>query len=223
MEAPLFQSGRAMAKVGFIGIMAGNSNKGVLIERLVPEGAAAEAGLKEKDITTSIDGEKVSDPIDFGHLIRGRKAGEEVKIEYLRDDKEGKITVTLKERALRDNARNDPRMKMSHGNLSKRTTGYTDAIQHDIPLPPQLCGGPLLDLNGKCIGINVSRAGRTKTYAIPADEIQAMLKSIKLPKAKQPAKPVAKKKSDNAEAIKAIRQSLKEIEKRLEELEKAER
>ena len=124
---------------------------------------------------------------------------------------------------MRDNARNDPRMKMSHGNLSEKTSGYPDAIQHDIPLPPQLCGGPLLDLNGKCIGINVSRAGRTKTYAIPADEIQAMLKSVKLPEPKEPTKPVAKKQNNNAEAIKAIRASLKEIEKRLEELEKAEK
>ena len=123
---------------------------------------------------------------------------------------------------MRDNARNDPRMKMSHGELSEKTSGYPDAIQHDIPLPPQLCGGPLFDLKGRCIGINVSRAGRTKTYAIPADEIQAMLKSAKgAKKPVKPKKPVAK--NENLEAIKAIRESLKEIEKRLEEIEKAER
>ncbi|MDA7888921.1 S1C family serine protease, partial [Akkermansiaceae bacterium] len=115
--------------------------------------------------------------------------------------------------------KNDPRMKQSLGALSEKTSGFPDAIQHDIPLPPQLCGGPLLDLTGQCIGINVSRAGRTKTYAIPADEIQAMLESVKAPH-----KPVAKNdKADKSEAIKAIRQSLKEIEKRLEELEKAEK
>ncbi|MDA7882028.1 trypsin-like peptidase domain-containing protein [Akkermansiaceae bacterium] len=211
--------GRAMAKVGFIGIMAGQSDQGVLIEKLVPKGAAAEAGLKEKDVITNLNGKKVADPIDFGHLIRGRKAGEILKVEYLREGKAGKATVTLKERAMRDNVKNDPRMKQSLGALSEKTSGFPDAIQHDIPLPPQLCGGPLLDLTGQCIGINVSRAGRTKTYAIPADEIQAMLESVKAPH-----KPVAKNdKADKSEAIKAIRQSLKEIEKRLEELEKAEK
>jgi serine protease Do len=208
--------GRAMAKVGFIGIQAGESDKGVLIQKALPKGAASEAGLKDNDVITHIDGKKVDDHIEFGHLIRGRKAGEAIKVQYLRDGKAGKATATLKERAMRDNARNDPRMKMSHGELSEKTSGYPDAIQHDIPLPPQLCGGPLFDLKGRCIGINVSRAGRTKTYAIPADEIQAMLKSAKGPK-----KPVAK--NENLEAIKAIRESLKEIEKRLEELEKAER
>jgi serine protease Do len=208
--------GRAMAKVGFIGIQAGESDKGVLIQKALPKGAASEAGLKDNDVITHIDGKKVDDHVEFGHLIRGRKAGEAIKVQYLRDGKAGKATATLKERAMRDNARDDPRMKMSHGELSEKTSGYPDAIQHDIPLPPQLCGGPLFDLKGRCIGINVSRAGRTKTYAIPADEIQAMLKSAKGPK-----KPVAK--NENLEAIKAIRESLKEIEKRLEELEKAER
>ena len=217
--------GRAMAKVGFIGIQAGASDKGVLIQKALPNGAASEAGLKDNDVITHIDGKKVDDHVEFGHLIRGRKAGEAIKVEYLRDGKAGEATATLKERAMRDNAKNDPRMKLSHGELSEKTSGYPDAIQHDIPLPPQLCGGPLFDLKGRCIGINVSRAGRTKTYAIPADEIQAMLKvKEEQKKPAKPKKPVVKKDTDDkSEAIKAIRQSLKEIEKRLEELEKAER
>ncbi|MFT6380159.1 MAG: serine protease Do [Akkermansiaceae bacterium] len=217
-------SGRAMAKVGFIGIQAGESEQGVLIEKLVPGGAAADAGLKDEDVITLFDGKKVDDPLAFGHLIRGRKAGETIKVEYLRDGKSGKATVTLKERAMRDNAKNDPRMKRSLGRLSERTSGYPDAIQHDIPLPPELCGGPLFNLKGKCIGINVSRAGRTKTYAIPADEIVEMLKIKAAPKSKpKVAKKKKGKSSETLEAIKAIRASLQQIEERLNELEKAER
>ena len=227
-------SGRAMAKVGFIGIQAGESDKGVLIEKIVPGGAAADAGLKDQDVITRFDGQKVDEPVAFGHLIRGRKAGETIKLEYLRNDKPGKATVTLKERVMLDNVKNDPRMKHALGQLSEKTSGYPDAIQHDIPLPPQLCGGPLFNLKGKCIGINVSRAGRTKTYAIPADEIMGMLE---IKAAAKPAGRVAKKqddltkakpaapskKNETLEAIKAIRASLRQIEKRLDGLEKAER
>lgn len=215
-------SGRAMAKVGFIGIQAGEAEKGVLIDKLVAGGAAADAGLKDKDVITHFDGKKVGDPVAFGHLIRGRKAGETLKVDYLRDGKPGKATVTLKERTMRDNATNDPRMKRSLGRLSERTSGYPDAIQHDIPLPPELCGGPLFNLKGKCIGINVSRAGRTKTYAIPADEIVEMLKIKAAPKSQ--LKVAGKgKNNETLKAIKAIRASLKQIEQRLNELEKAER
>ena len=88
-------SGRAMSKVGFIGVQAGEAEGGVLIARLVDGGAAAEAGLEEGDVITHFDGKKIENPIDFGNLIRGKKAGEEFEVKYLRAQKLGKVTVTL--------------------------------------------------------------------------------------------------------------------------------
>lgn len=214
--------GRAMSKVGFIGIQAAEGEGGVLIARLVSGGAAEQAGLKENDLITSLDNEKVEDPISFGGLIRGRKAGEEVRVGYLREGESGDLKVTLKERKIRDSVQDDPRMKLSLGRLSEKTGGYPDVIQHDIPLPPELCGGPLFNLNGKCIGVNVSRAGRTKTYAIPADEIVELLE-IKMAKRSKPRN-IAKgspSKDETREAIKAIRESMKQIENRLEQLEES--
>jgi serine protease Do len=214
--------GRAMSKVGFIGIQAAEGEGGVLIARLVSGGAAEQAGLKENDLITSLDNEKVEDPISFGGLIRGRKAGEKVRVGYLREGESGDLKVTLKERKIRDSVQDDPRMKLSLGRLSEKTGGYPDVIQHDIPLPPELCGGPLFNLNGKCIGVNVSRAGRTKTYAIPADEIVELLE-IKMAKRSKPRN-IAKgspSKNETREAIKAIRESMKQIENRLEQLEES--
>lgn len=214
--------GRAMSKVGFIGIQAAEGEAGVLIARLVSGGAAEQAGLKENDVITSLDNEKVEDPISFGGLIRGRKAGEDVRVGYLRNGEPGELKVTLKERKIRDSVQDDPRMKLSLGRLSEKTGGYPDVIQHDIPLPPELCGGPLFNLNGKCIGVNVSRAGRTKTYAIPADEIVELLeiKMAKRPKPRDTAKRSPSKK-ETREAIKAIRESMKQIESRLDQLEES--
>ena len=214
--------GRAMSKIGFIGIQAAEGDGGVLIARLVSGGAAEQAGLEENDIITSLDNERVEDPISFGGLIRGRKAGEEVRVGYLREGEPGELKVTLKERKIRDSVQDDPRMKLSLGRLSEKTGGYPDVIQHDIPLPPELCGGPLFNLNGKCVGVNVSRAGRTKTYAIPADEIVEVLE-IKMMKKSRPdanAKRSPSKK-ETLEAIRAIRENLKKIESRLEQLEES--
>ena len=214
--------GRAMSKIGFIGIQAAEGDGGVLIARLVSGGAAEQAGLEENDIITSLDNEKVEDPISFGGLIRGRKAGEEVRVGYLREGEPGELKVTLKERKIRDSVQDDPRMKLSLGRLSEKTGGYPDVIQHDIPLPPELCGGPLFNLKGRCIGVNVSRAGRTKTYAIPADEIVELLnmKAAPKPESKVAAKRAPSKK-ETLEAIKAIRESMKQIESRLEQLEES--
>ena len=214
--------GRAMSKIGFIGIQAAEGDGGVLIARLVSGGAAEQAGLKENDIITSLDNEKVEDPISFGGLVRGRKAGEDVRVGYLREGEPGELKVTLKERKIRDSVQDDPRMKLSLGRLSEKTGGYPDVIQHDIPLPPELCGGPLFNLKGRCIGVNVSRAGRTKTYAIPADEIVELLnmKAAPKPESKVAAKRAPSKK-ETLEAIKAIRESMKQIESRLEQLEES--
>jgi serine protease Do len=214
--------GRAMSKIGFIGIQAAEGDGGVLIARLVSGGAAEQAGLEENDIITSLDNERVEDPISFGGLIRGRKAGEEVRVGYLREGEPGELKVTLKERKIRDSVQDDPRMKLSLGRLSEKTGGYPDVIQHDIPLPPELCGGPLFNLNGKCVGVNVSRAGRTKTYAIPADEIVEVLEIKTMKKSRPDAN--AKRspsKKETLEAIRAIRENLKQIESRLEQLEES--
>jgi len=40
---------------------------------------------------------------------------------------------------------------------------------------PDQCGGPLIDLDGGVVGINIARAGRVATYAIPAAEMRQIV------------------------------------------------
>lgn len=42
-------------------------------------------------------------------------------------------------------------------------------------LNPEECGGPVLDLQGQVVGITAARAGRIRSYVIPAETIVAML------------------------------------------------
>ena len=44
---------------------------------------------------------------------------------------------------------------------------------------PADCGGPLVDLDGNVIGINISRAGRTESWAIPTEVIMELLGDLK--------------------------------------------
>jgi serine protease Do len=50
-----------------------------------------------------------------------------------------------------------------------------------------LCGGPLVNLDGKAIGLNIARAGRVTTYALPARLVKRILDNL-TPKAKSAAK-----------------------------------
>ena len=53
------------------------------------------------------------------------------------------------------------------------------AFQHDVVVPPQGCGAPLLGLDGAALGIDIARAGRIATYALPAAEVQAAVQALR--------------------------------------------
>jgi serine protease Do len=51
-------------------------------------------------------------------------------------------------------------------------------LQHDTPLFPEQCGGPLLDLEGKVVGINIARQGRISSLAIPTSYLVELLPDL---------------------------------------------
>jgi S1-C subfamily serine protease len=65
------------------------------------------------------------------------------------------------------------------GPLSRRRDSFPSAIQHDSVLSPSLCGGPVVDLAGKVVGINIARADRIATYATPADVVKKVLDKLR--------------------------------------------
>jgi serine protease Do len=54
------------------------------------------------------------------------------------------------------------------GSISERRSGFPLAIQHDSVLRPADCGGPVVDIEGQVVGLNIARAGRVESYALPA-------------------------------------------------------
>jgi serine protease Do len=72
-----------------------------------------------------------------------------------------------------------PRLSQMRGEVSLRAEGFDQAIEHDTALPPWLCGGPLVNLDGKAIGINIARASRVSTYALPARLAKRVLNNLK--------------------------------------------
>jgi serine protease Do len=78
------------------------------------------------------------------------------------------------------------RFSRVRGDFSQRAKGFEQAIEHDTVLQPWLCGGPLVNLDGKAIGINIARASRVSTYALPARLVKRILDNLK-PKSKSAA------------------------------------
>src|SRR5690606_2816082 len=65
------------------------------------------------------------------------------------------------------------------GNLSRRRDEFQAVYQHDTVLKPEDCGGPVVNLQGMAVGINIARAGRTETYVLPADLLSSVLEDTK--------------------------------------------
>jgi len=73
------------------------------------------------------------------------------------------------------------RLSRVTGEVSRRAEGFEQAIEHDSVLRPWLCGGPLVNLDGKAIGLNIARASRVTTYALPARLAKRTFEHLKPP------------------------------------------
>ncbi len=46
-------------------------------------------------------------------------------------------------------------------------------------MEPSECGGPVVDLDGKAVGINIARGGRVKSYAVPVNKLRPLLGDLR--------------------------------------------
>ena len=138
---------------------------------------ASDAGLKNGDVILSIDGKAVRKIEELGELLRDRKAGSTIQMIIRREGKEISLDVRLSaygELFTDQMNRND---QMS-GEYSSRRSGFPRVIQHDILGSRHVQGGPLLDLDGRCVGMNIARANRAESFAIPVVELKQLAETL---------------------------------------------
>ena len=70
--------------------------EGIYVAKVVEDGAAEAAGLKEGDVITTIDGKKVKQFGELQGILAKKRPGDKVTITYLRDKKNRTATLTLK-------------------------------------------------------------------------------------------------------------------------------
>jgi serine protease Do len=71
------------------------AERGVLLERIVPDSPAAKAGLKDNDVIAEINGQRVEGAAQFRRMIHEIPAGRSVQFTVWRDGKAQSISVTL--------------------------------------------------------------------------------------------------------------------------------
>ncbi len=164
---------------GVIGVILGrdgNATGGIAIAEVVPRAAGATAGLKKGDVVTKVNGQSVKRRDQVIELVGSYDPGDVVRIEVMRDDKSFSYQVTLGHRSVTFEMFNR-NLQMS-GPVSKRKDNFPMIIQHDLPLPPEAMGGPVLDIYGKAVGLNMARVDRVTTYALTAMIVQESLRTL---------------------------------------------
>jgi serine protease Do len=153
---------------GVIGIQLSEKDGEATIEKIMPKSPAEKAGLKAGDIVTHVDGEIAHNTPELRALMRRHRPGETVKLTVKRGDQTLEISVQLVK--LSSPALQQQQVMNSLGvGVSKRSDDFPAVLQHDTVLKPVDCGGPVVDLSGKVVGVNIAHGGRTETYCIPTD------------------------------------------------------
>ncbi len=172
------------AQKGFVGVGLEDSsdNHGVKVAFIVPDGPGEAAGLEVNDVVLSIDGTVVDHRHDLMRIIAAKGPGESVKLS-VKPQQGGDpvdVEVTLKSRADFKQVNNqglDPTAQMG-SDLTNRVANFPNALQNDLGLNAEQCGGPVVDIDGNVVGLNVARSGRTSTLMLSGKIMQGLLSEV---------------------------------------------
>lgn len=160
-----------------LGVVLKQDTKTLEIEEVNDKSGAKEAGLQKGDVILAVDDKPVKELKELAEILKDRKAGSMVKITFRRgkDEQSAQVRLAAKSEMFEmEMNRND---QMS-GDFSKRRSGFPRVIQHDVMGNSTHMGGPVLDLDGKCVGMNIARANRAETFAIPVEEVKTLVASL---------------------------------------------
>lgn len=162
---------RAIPPVGgVIGIQIVEKDGAACIEQVVPKSPAEAAGLKAKDIITHLNGKTAKNTVELRSMMRRHRPGETITLTIKRGEQTLDVPVTMTTLSTPALERQNQMNSMGVG-VSGRSDDFPAVVQHDTVVRPTDCGGPVVDLSGKIIGINIAHAGRTETYCLPTDVV----------------------------------------------------
>jgi serine protease Do len=163
----------------YIGVQVEAGDDGVTVKAVSPKSPAAKAGIKMGDKLLSVDQKEVRSEQQLQDIVQSHLEGDVLRLEIERGD--ALITIAVK---LQDGTQLAPMpgareqaLDSVTAALSKRRWGFETGIQHDCAISSRDVGGPLVDLQGRIVGINIARAGRIQSYAIPSHRVLQFLES----------------------------------------------
>jgi serine protease Do len=142
--------------------------------------SARKAGMKKGDVIIGLNDQPMKSRDDIFNVLNETHPGEKMTVKVRRKGKDGDEELTFKVETIPVRLMDRGALQNTMGgDLSDRRGGFGQIIQHDTVLKPSQCGGPLVDLDGNVLGINIARAGRVETWALPGDVVTTVLEELK--------------------------------------------
>ena len=160
----------------FLGVQPIVAFEGVRVTDIQPGSASYNAGIRDNDVLKTLDGKPTVDVASLVKAIREHRPGDQVEIVFQRNGIEQTTKATLAGRGLAGERAARFKMMNRLGAVPSRRDGnFPNVFQHDTPLFPEQCGGPMVDLDGRVVGLNIARRGRAASFALPAQYVKTLI------------------------------------------------
>lgn len=173
---------RIMHPRALIGVQLNRRVTGAVVESVMEGLPAKEAGLRAGDTILKLNGQSISEADELIKKLREFREGQAVTLRVKRSESEFDLSLNLRLPNLGEAGRGlerADRMNRMGSTPSSRAEGFTLALQHDTVLQNWQCGGPLVNLDGRVVGLNIARAGRVASYALPTDLVRTILGNLR--------------------------------------------
>ena len=166
---------------GFMGIEMDLTfqGKGAKVSKVNDDSPAERAMLKEDDVIIRAAEQVVENSQDLRNTVTTKRPGDKIPLTVRRGDQVLNLTIILGSNLdLNPNLRRSNVQNNMGGSLSRRRHDFPLAFQHDSVLAPNQCGGPILNLDGEAVGLNLARSGRVSSLAIPVSELLPIVEEL---------------------------------------------
>ncbi|AYL95627.1 S1 family peptidase [Mucilaginibacter celer] len=161
-----------VSSYGYLGAVTGEKDDKLIFTYIQPKSAAEQAGITVSDQLLAVDGKVVKDQLDVLKSLQKYRAGDTTTFTILSKDVKLDKTVVLKYPPQK--VTNHPVERFA-GGKSLRRDGFNNIFAHDARIKPYECGGPVFNVAGYLMGINIARLSRTTTIVMPSGAVKSFV------------------------------------------------
>jgi len=145
--------------------------RGIKVLRVYPRSTGESLGMLVGDLINTVNGVKIAERQVLDRMTREIRAGDVMTMKIFRKGLPRELTYKI------PSAKKTLHDRWGGGPYSARRFGFGPVIVHDSVLDPQDCGGPLVDVKGHVIGLNIARSMRVASFAINIEDVFLFVKA----------------------------------------------